>query len=123
MRLTAGHPAISALLTRYRGEEEAAIALKMGKIPNVSKSNVPRPTHFTRDEPTNNPKTAASKYEIGQPTHRATVTEERVPNVRVPSDGPTTIGGGSQVITEDSVMVFPGEIVPLESVPIDPMIF
>jgi len=71
--------------------------------------------HLTPDKPTNDAQAAKSKYELPeQPTHSATVPEERVPNARVPEAGPTTSGGGSQLITDEPIPVYPGEIVPLE---------
>lgn len=115
---------IAGFLTRYMGTGEAQTAKDTGEIPNVGVDGRPRPTHFTRDEPTNDAQAAKPKYELKEtPTHRATVPEERVPNVRVPESGPTTSGGGSQVITDEPVPVFPDEVVPLDPVvPIDPII-
>ena len=116
-----GHTAIAGMLTRYMGAGEAAKSLKEGNIPNVDEEGTPRPTHLTRDNPTNDAQAAQSKYELPkQPAYRATVPEERVPNVRVPEAGPTTSGGGSQLITDDPIPVYPGEIVPLDPF-IEPM--
>lgn len=110
-RFLASHPAIAGFLTRYMGSKEAETALRTGKIPNTNDRAVPRPTHFTKDEPTNNAQEAQQKYELRDtPTYRATVPEERAPNVRTPETGATTSGGGSQVVTDDEVPVNPEEI-------------
>lgn len=116
------HPIIAAFLTRYMGTDEANVARATGSIPNVGRNQQPRPTHFTRDEPTNNPRVAQQKYGLPHtPTHRAIVPEERVPDARIPESGPTTSGDGSQVITDEPVPVVPEEILPLD-IPVEPII-
>ena len=105
-------------------EGEALTALRTGSIPNTYVNGDHRPSHFTRDEPTNNADEAQQKYELqARPAYRATVPEERVPNPRVPEAGPTTSGGGSQRVTDEPVPVVPEEIVPLDPVVVDPIIF
>ncbi len=70
-------------LTRYMGPGEAEAAKSTGQIPNTDAAGNPRPTHFTRDEPTNDPQAAQTKYELPATlTHRATVPEDSVPNTR-----------------------------------------
>ncbi len=108
---------------------EADLARSTGWIPNTDVNNEPRPTHFTRDQPTDNASEAPQKYELREkPEYRATVPEEKVPNPRVPEAGPTTSGGGSQVVTDETVPVSPEEISPMEmpeipEIPIDPLFF
>lgn len=116
------HTLIAGFLTRYMGAGEAATALRTGSIPNTGADGNPRPTHFTSDEPMNDPNAVQQRYTLPQtPAYRATVPEERVPNARVPEAGPTTEGGGSQVITDEPVPVSPSEIFPLaEPIVIDP---
>ena len=110
-----GHTALAGVLTRYMGTGEAATALKTGKIPNVGRDLTPRPTHLTPDKPMRDPVEVQKRYSLPeQPTHRATVPDERVPNARVPEAGPTTEGGGSQVVTDDEIQVDPGEITGLD---------
>jgi RHS repeat-associated protein len=101
--------------TRYMGREEAAKAKKEGAIPNVDRDGQPRATHGTTDKPTNSASEAHKKYELPvEPTHRATVPQERVRDLGPAPDGrPTTSGGGSQSATPHPIPVKPCEIVEL----------
>ena len=117
------NPSLGAVLTRNMSEGEALTALRTGEIPNIGRDLKLRPTHFTRDEPANNADEAQQEYELQErPAYRATVPEERVPNPHVPEAGPTTSGGGSQLVTDEPVPVAPEEIVPLDPV-VDPIVF
>jgi hypothetical protein len=101
--------------TRYMGKSEAEAARRNGEIPNVGRDGQPRPTHGTTDKPTNSASDAQRRYELpGEPTHRATVPQNRVSDMGPAPDGrPTTSGGGSQSATSRPIPVKPCEIVEL----------
>jgi hypothetical protein len=104
----------SARYTRYMTQGEVDEALRTGNIPNYGADGVPRPTHLTSEAPLDSAAAAATRYEIGPPTHRATVPASRVRNNGPAPDGrPTTSGGGQQSATPDPIPVKPSEIVPL----------
>jgi RHS repeat-associated protein len=99
--------------TRYMGKSEAEAARRNGEIPNVGRDGQPRPTHGTTDKPTNSASDAQRRYELPEePTHRATVPQNRVSDMGPAPDGrPTTSGGGSQSATSRPIPVKPCEIV------------
>jgi RHS repeat-associated protein len=105
----------SGTVTRYMGPGEAQTATETGNIPNTNAQGEPRPTHVTTDPPLDSASEAAQKYELPtEPTHRATVPADRVPDLGPAPDGrPTTSGGGSQSATPSPIPVKPGEIKPL----------
>ena len=103
-------------VTRYMGPDEARIARESGEIPNVGRDGARRPTHVTTDPPVNSASAAEDLYEIGRPTHRATVPADRVDGLGTAPDGRSrTSGGGSQAATNNTIPVEPGDIVELDT--------